>query len=882
MKENKLFSPVVQVLSLALVLWLLGSGLTAGLASAALPAAPVLDYPVNKTFNGTADFTDLTSDISRVSGLAQGSIAAKVRTSSGAAVKTIFSLSDTKDPSSNMSLTINGGSLYFENRENGVYATKLNAPASSVINDGNWHTVVLTVGSGGTAMYIDGALSVTDASTSFFPNVKTPDGMWIGRNGDNGGGQWYYAGDIALVQLYDKALSADEALAVSTDRALAQNAMTASASSFQTGNEPVKALDGNTGTMWHTLWSGTDTTRELTLNLGGVYSLSKLTYLPRQDSSANGTITSYEIYTSADGTAFTKSVSGTWANDKTLKAAVVAANGVRYVKLKALAGTGGFASAAEIGVYVPGGDGTPPSPGGLSAKATKSSEIYVSWNDSAGATGYDLEADGTVISGVTSPYLHTGLAAGSTHTYKIRGRNSRGTGEWSAPVSAATLTGNAFKTVPTALFGPNMFGSAGYRIPSLFTTSKGTLIAGIDQRIPGNADSPNDINFAIRRSTDGGQTWNSIQVLIDYPGSGYNGASVIDSELMQDPATGTLFALVDHFPGGYGFGQAKAGTGFDANGNKILTDNSGAAYTLRAGGAVYNSAGAVTTYTVRDNGDVYNGATYAGNIYLKTGIAPESLHEYGTSYLQIIQSTDDGLTWSAPVDLNAQVKADWMKFMGTGPGNGIAIGSGPYAGRLVFPVYYTNTGGYQSSAVIYSDDHGKTWKRGESPNDGRVVNGAVLNSQTLNVSTAQLTEDAVIEVTGGGLKMFMRNTSAQKRVAVATSSDGGATWDDNVTFDSALPEPYCQLSAVNFPDLGDGKRRVLFSNPASTGSRTNGTVRLSEDGSSTWAYSKVITPGSYSYSSLTVLPDKSIGLLYEGESGEILFTRFNLDWIKTP
>ncbi|MFS0839755.1 exo-alpha-sialidase [Paenibacillus sp. 1P03SA] len=882
MKKKRMFSPVVQVLSLALALWLLGSGLTAELASAALPGAPVLDYPVNKTFNGTTDFTDITADISKVSGLAQGSIAAKVRTSSGAAVKTIFSLSDTKDPSSNMSLTMNGGTLYFENRENGVYATRLSAPASSVSNDGNWHTVVLTAGSGGTAMYIDGALSASDSSASFFPNVKTPDGMWIGRNADDGGGQWYYAGDIAFVQVYDKALSADEALAVSTDRALAQSAMTASASSFQTGDEPAKALDRNTATMWHTFWNGTDTTREITLNLGGAYSLSKLTYLPRQDSSSNGTITSYEIYTSADGTAFTKAVSGTWANDKTLKTAVFAANGARYVKLKALAGAGGFASAAEIGVYALGGDGTPPVPAGLSAKATKASEVYLSWNDSPGAAGYDLEADGTVIGGVSSPYLHTGLAAGSTHSYKIRARNSRGAGQWSAPVTAVTFMGSAFKTVPAALFGPNMFGSAGYRIPSLLTTSKGTLIAGIDQRIPGNADSPNDINFAIRRSTDGGQTWNSIQVLVDYPGSGANGASVIDSELLQDPATGTLFALIDHFPGGYGFGQAKAGTGSDANGYKILTDNAGGTYTLRGNGAVYNSAGAVTAYTVRDNGDVYNGTAYAGNIYLKMGIAPESLHEYGTSYLQLIQSTDDGLTWSAPVDLNAQVKAGWMKFMGTGPGNGIAIGSGPYAGRLVFPVYYTNTGGFQSSAVIYSDDHGKTWKRGESPNDGRVFNGAVLNAQTLNVGTAQLTEDAVIELPGGGLKMFMRNTAGEKRVAVATSTDGGATWDNNVTFDAALPEPYCQLTAVNFPDLGDGKRRVLFANPASTGSRTNGTVRLSEDGGSTWSYSKVLTPGSYAYSSMTVLPDKSIGLLYEGESGQIMFTRFNLDWIKNP
>ncbi|WNQ13077.1 sialidase family protein [Paenibacillus aurantius] len=426
-----------------------------------------------------------------------------------------------------------------------------------------------------------------------------------------------------------------------------------------------------------------------------------------------------------------------------------------------------------------------------------------------------------------------------------------------------------------------MFGSKSYRIPSLLTALNGTILAGIDQRIPGSEDSPNEIKIAIRRSLDGGETWEPIQVAASYPGTGPDAPSVIDSALLQDPATGTLFLIFDHFPGGYGYPQAQQGTGFAPDGHKLLFDADNHRFMLGPNGEVFDSSGALASYKVLPNGDVYNGETYSGNIYFKAGTLPESLHVLGTSYLQIIESQDDGLTWSEPRDLNFQVKADWMKFMGTGPGNGIVINEGPYIGRLVFPVYFTNSCGMQSSAVIYSDDHGVTWHRGESPNDGRNWGGKTLDSMTMDVWPAQLTEAAVVQLRNGVLQLYMRNTSDRKRVAVATSFDGGTTWENDVAFADALLEPYCQLTAITYPDPGDGKERVLFANPSNADSRVNGTVRLSEDGGKTWSYSRTIAPGSYWYSSLTVLPDKRIGLLYEGEGGNILFTAFNLEWIKS-
>ena len=51
-----------------------------------------------------------------------------------------------------------------------------------------------------------------------------------------------------------------------------------------------------------------------------------------------------------------------------------------------------------------------------------------------------------------------------------------------------------------ALFDRGYCGSASYRIPSLLALTSGTVLAGADQRVSNANDSPNDINFVVRRS----------------------------------------------------------------------------------------------------------------------------------------------------------------------------------------------------------------------------------------------------------------------------------------------------------------------------------------------------------------------------------------------
>jgi len=229
----------------------------------------------------------------------------------------------------------------------------------------------------------------------------------------------------------------------------------------------------------------------------------------------------------------------------------------------------------------------------------------------------------------------------------------------------------------------------------------------------------------------------------------------------------------------------------------------------------------------------------------------------------IMRSRDDGATWTQPEDITASTKrAEWTWYA-TGPGNGIQLKSG----RIVIPCDHNTRGAEERrySHVIYSDDGGATWNIG---GDAEV----------------KTNESAVVELKNGSLLLNMRSYHGRNRRAIQTSADAGLTWGP-LHFDETLVEPVCQASLITTETLGRRSRgRLLFSNPAST-KRTRMTVRVSQDDGRTWPYERVIHEGPAAYSSLAMLRDRTVGLLYEcGERGpyeRITFTRFDLKWVKS-
>lgn len=326
-----------------------------------------------------------------------------------------------------------------------------------------------------------------------------------------------------------------------------------------------------------------------------------------------------------------------------------------------------------------------------------------------------------------------------------------------------------------------------YRIPSMCTTTEGTILAFAEARNPGREHG--NVDVVMKRSTDGGKTWSAQQVV-------------------WDPGDDVFFA--------------------------------------------------------RDPSPVVNYET--GHVHLIMGsnipLSPDAA-EPGPRRLFVMCSTDDGRTWSEsrPLDLITQHK-DIATLTG-GPCHGIQLTRGQRKGRLVVPGYGKIRGKYRGF-VVYSEDHGQTWKLG-------------------GIAGANTPESTAVELADGAVMLNMRRGPR----SVAISRDGGETFPTTQR-DPALPGPDCQatLCRYSWPDDTNrgGRSRILFCNPATQARGENGrrgmTIRLSYDEGKTWPIERLIYAGYSAYSAMTVLPDGRIAVLYEKDGYRRLsFATFKLDWL---
>ncbi|MBZ2184226.1 MAG: glycoside hydrolase [Bryobacter sp.] len=250
-----------------------------------------------------------------------------------------------------------------------------------------------------------------------------------------------------------------------------------------------------------------------------------------------------------------------------------------------------------------------------------------------------------------------------------------------------------------------------------------------------------------------------------------------------------------------------------------------------------------------------------------------------------LRSDDDGRTFSAPVEITStfdQFQKDYAwKVFATGPGHGIQLRNG----RLLVPVWLstseTNPHKPSVAATIYSDDHGKTWKRGDIavPSQGEVVDPS---------------ETVAVQLASGRVMLNARTISPRHRRVVLTSKDGATKWSAP-RFQQELVEPICFGSLVRH----SGKK-LLFVNPdnllkaglegapGQSRDRRNLTIRLSEDDGETWKTQRVIDPGWTAYADLNTSPDGAIYVLYErGEPdparlriASLTLVHFPLAWVR--
>ena len=336
-------------------------------------------------------------------------------------------------------------------------------------------------------------------------------------------------------------------------------------------------------------------------------------------------------------------------------------------------------------------------------------------------------------------------------------------------------------------------GVTAYRIPGLVTTNNGTLLGVYDVRYNSSTDLQEHIDVGLSRSIDGGKTWEPMRLPLAF---GENGGLPAAQNGVGDPA--------------------------------ILVDKTN------------NTCWVVAAWT-------HGMGNQRAWVSSKPGMDKDP-----TAQLVMAKSTDDGRTWSAPINLTPLLKQPEWYFFFQGPGRGITCKDG----TLVFAMQFIDKDRVPHAGILYSKDHGETW--------------AISSPACYNTTEAQ-----VAELPSGELMLNMRNQSGGGR-AVYTTRDWGKTWQEHSSNIKALQEPICMASLISVPAKDNvlGKNILLFSNPNDPKDRRNITIKLSFDDGKTWEAShQVLLDDDYGwgYSCLTMIDRETVGILYESSVAHMTF-----------
>ncbi len=361
-----------------------------------------------------------------------------------------------------------------------------------------------------------------------------------------------------------------------------------------------------------------------------------------------------------------------------------------------------------------------------------------------------------------------------------------------------------------------------HRIPGLATANDGTLLSVYDARRTKGGDLQGDIDIGLSRSLDKGKTWLPMQVVLDMGEWGglpqkFNGVS--DASILVDKKTGDIFVA-----GLWMYG--------------VINKDGKWLEGLNEGSTDWN-------HQWRDKGS-------------QPGFDVKQ-----TSQFLITKSTDNGKTWSKPLNITKMCKKEEWWLWAPAPGAGITLKDG----TLVFPTQGRDATGKAFSNITYSKDGGVTWT-------------------TSNPATAEsTTENMAVELSDGTVMLNMRansnrtDTSSNNGRAISVTSDLGKNWTIHPTSHKALQEPTCMASIIrhDYTKNGAAKSLLIFCNPDSKIARNYISLKVSSDDGKTWEKKMMFDEWKgRGYSCITSIDEETIGVLYESSQADLVFQAVKL------
>lgn len=327
-----------------------------------------------------------------------------------------------------------------------------------------------------------------------------------------------------------------------------------------------------------------------------------------------------------------------------------------------------------------------------------------------------------------------------------------------------------------------------YRIPGMITTDKGTLIGVYDIRYRHSGDLPANIDVGLSRSTDGGQTWEPMKIIMDM-GPPHENNGIGDPAVLFDPATKKIWVAALWSKGNNSIRHSRPGLEPDSTGQFVLvsSDDDGLTWS-----EPYN----ITTQVKDPKWHLYfNGP--GNGIVMEDGtlVFPSQFWDEtprpSTPHSTLIYSKDNGKTWKSGT--SAKPNTTESQLVETTQGT-------------IMLNMRDNRGKFRSVAT--TTDFGQTWIEHHTSSTALQDPVCMASFIKANVNTKNGKQDV----------LFFSNVNSQTArhlMTIKASTDLGESWPSQyeLLLDERNSYGYSAMSRIDENTIGilyEGIRDLIF------------------------------------------------------------------------